>query len=307
MELKKHYLDSYDHHRIPVYRWFVDNPKGAVLILHGMAEHGQRYERLAGELNQAGYTVMAIDHRGHGPDTPDAGLGTFAPENGWKKVLDDVDQVWEHLRKSCPKVPLFVLGHSMGSFITQGWLMRKPEHVVGAVLSGSNFAPRILLKLGRMVTLMESYRIGTSGCSKLVDTLTFGSYNTAFKPVRTQFDWLSRDPAEVDTYIADEHCGFQCTNSLWLDLFQGLLSISSVSALKNIDSQLPLYILGGDKDPVGQAGKGLRKLAGAMSAAGLTDITTDIWPDGRHEMFNEINRDDVSAKLTTWLDHHTPD
>ncbi|MTI12591.1 alpha/beta fold hydrolase [Sansalvadorimonas verongulae] len=311
MDTSKTFLESCDHHRIPIYQWPLENPRGAILVLHGMAEHGLRYARLAQALNAAGYTVMAINHRGHGEDTPEVGLGTFAPENGWNKVLDDVDRAWSYMRKSVrkhthqnsPDTPLFVLGHSMGSFITQAWLMKQPENVAGAVLSGSNFTPATLLKLGRLVTLMESYRIGTSSCSKLVDTLTFGSYNNAFKPVRTSFDWLSRDAAEVDTYIADPLCGFQCTNGLWLDLFQGLLSISSVSALKNIDSQLPLYIVGGDKDPVGQAGKGLRKLAGALVAAGLQDITTDIYPNGRHEMFNETNRDEVTTRLTAWLDN----
>ena len=309
MDFNKFYLDSCDHHRIPVYQWPVEHPKGGVLVLHGMAEHALRYERLAKALNAAGYSVMAINHRGHGEDTPEMGLGTFAPKNGWSKVIDDIDHTWIYfrktIRKSNPNTPLFVLGHSMGSFITQAWLMSQPKDVAGAILSGSSFAPFTLLKLGRLVTLIESYRIGTASCSKLVDTLTFGSYNNAFKPVRTPFDWLSRDPAEVDAYIADPLCGFQCTNGLWLDLFQGLLSISSISALKNIDSQLPLYIIGGNKDPVGQAGKGLRKLAGAMSAAGVRDITTDIYPDGRHEMFNETNRDEVIAKLTAWLDHHT--
>ncbi|WP_281645516.1 alpha/beta hydrolase [Parendozoicomonas sp. Alg238-R29] len=307
MVFSQFHLDSCDHHRIPAYRWSVEHPRGAVLILHGMSEHGQRYARFAEALNKAGYTVMAIDHRGHGPDTPELELGTFAHERGWEKVVEDVDYAWDHLHSFCPGVPLFIFGHSMGSFITQSWLMRKPHHLTGALLSGSNFAPRLLLKLGNLATLIESYRIGRTGCSKLVDTLTFGSYNNAFKPVRTQFDWLSRDSAEVDAYIADKLCGFQCTNGLWLDLFHGLLSISSVSALKKIDSRLPLYITGGDQDPVGQAGKGLQKLADSLSSAGITDITCDIWPNGRHEMLNETNRDEVTAKLLVWLEHHTPD
>ncbi|CAM3695507.1 alpha/beta hydrolase [Parendozoicomonas haliclonae] len=305
MALITRLLDASDFHQIPLHTWQAAAPKATVLILHGMAEHGLRYGRLAETLNQHGYNVAAIDHRGHGQSVHNL-AGIFSTERGWERVLDDVSCAYEHLHENQPELPVFILGHSMGSFITQSWLMQQERKLAGVVLSGSTYNNRILLQLGRMVTRMESLRLGADKTSRLVDLLTFGSYNNGFKPARTPFDWLSADTAEVDAYIADPLCGFQCTNSLWLDLFQGLLSITSLPALQKLDSRLPFYIFGGDRDPVGQNGKGLRKLAHRLTEAGVEHVDLKVWPGGRHEMLNESNRDDVTHQLVQWLDRHIP-
>ncbi len=301
MSEQKFFLPSPDQHQIPVRHWPSDNPKAAVLILHGMAEHSARYQQFAQALNKSGYGAMAIDHRGHGSDTPVEKLGHFADHNGWDKVLADIGRAHQHLCNLYPQKPVYIFGHSMGSFITQAWLLNRPAPVRGVILSGSNFAPPLLLKAGRLVAHFESLRQGTNSHSKLIDTLSFGSYNSGLKPVRTPFDWLSRDTTEVDCYINDPCCGFLCSNQLWLDLFSGLISISSVKNLQNIDPRIPFYILGGSGDPVGQKGKGLQKLADTLTKAGIHDVSLDIWPQGRHEMLNETNRDEVTAKILAWL------
>ncbi|MCL6269294.1 alpha/beta hydrolase [Sansalvadorimonas sp. 2012CJ34-2] len=296
------HLQANDGHQITGYHWQQPDSKAVILLLHGMTEHAARYRSFAETLNKAGYSVVAPNHRGHGPHIPQQQLGWFAESNGWQKVLGDISLVHSFVTDLYPDIPVILMGHSMGSFLAQAWLLNRPEPVSGTILSGSNFAPRLLLKLGKLVAILENARQGTNGHSKLIDTLSFGSYNNAFKPVRTPFDWLSRDSAEVNKYIEDPLCGFLCTNVMWLDLFNGLLSITSIKALKNIDNRLPFYIFGGSKDPVGQQGKGLKQLANSLSKAGSDSITLEIWPEGRHEMLNETNRQEVVIKLLQWLD-----
>ncbi len=304
MVLTTQHLEAGDRHQIPLYLWNIEHPKATVLIAHGMAEHSRRYARIAEQLNRAGYNVAAIDHRGHGENSHSSHQkqGQFAEEQGWDRVLDDIGTAFDFLQAIHDSSRVFVFGHSMGSFIVQAWLIRDRIKPSGVVLSGSTYNCRPMLHIGRFITWLESCRIGRSGTSRLVSLLTFGSYNNGFKPTRTPCDWLSRDADEVDAYIADPDCGFPCTNSLWLDLFQGLLSITSVPALKKINAGLPIYIMGGSRDPVGRNGRGLQQLANKLASAGINDIELDIWPDGRHEMLNETNRDEVTARLIGWLD-----
>ena len=300
-------LNTTDHHQIPVYIWdsVATTHRGVIHISHGMAEYGSRYQRLAEKLNAAGFVVYAHDHRGHGATTGSTGQGYFADHRGWNKVVEDLDTVVEKITQDHPGTPLFLLGHSMGSYILQNYLMEHTSPAHGVILSGSNFAPKALLHLGRMVASMESMRQGKKGHSPLINQLTFAQYNRSFKPNRTAFDWLSRNPDEVDLYASDPLCGFLCSNHLWKDLFDGLLNISSTSALARIDPSLPVLVMGGEKDPV-SAPQGQQKLAKALQKAGLKNVTITLYPDGRHEMFNETNHEQVSNRLIQWIDNYLP-
>lgn len=299
-------LNAIDDHLIPLYKWQqtppAHPPKGVVHISHGMAEHGRRYHRVAEALNQSGYLVYAHDHRGHGQTIKHTGLGFFAHQRGWRKVVDDVDIVVHHLQKQHPTLPLILLGHSMGSYILQTYLSRYPStELAGAVLSGSSFAPDMLLWAGQLVARLECVRQGRFGHSPIIQQLTFNSYNRTFKPNRTEFDWLSRDEQQVDAFIEDPLCGFPCSNRLWLDLFRGMLEIKQPQTLAGINTNLPLLVMGGEKDPI-SAPKGLQKLAKALQKAGVKDVTLSLYPDGRHEMLNEINAEQVTARLIQWTD-----
>lgn len=302
------HLEQPDQHSIPVYQWeATTRPRAVIHISHGMSEYGLRYAALASRLNEAGFIVYAHDHRGHGMTIDQGEQGHFADNNGWQLAVNDIATVVDYIREQHRGLPCFLLGHSMGSYLVQCYLMSShhSKEIQGAILSGSNYASRPLLWFAIAIARLESLRQGKRGHSKLIDLLTFSDFNRRFKPQRTGFDWLSRDHQQVDAYINDPLCGFPCTNRLWTDLFEGLYNICSVNALSTIRNDLPLLIMGGAEDPV-SAPKGQQKLASAYYKAGLLEVTTHIYPDGRHEMFNEINREQVIERLIQWLEGCQP-
>ena len=296
------WLTANDHSRLYVNQWLPDAPpKALIMVSHGMAEHGGRYVRLAEALCGAGYGVFALDQRGHGRTADEGTLGLFAEQDGWNKVVGDLASLNQHIGQQQPGVPIILLGHSMGSYITQAYLLHHSASLHGAVLSGSNFQPVALYRAARLITRAERLRQGLRGRSALIEFLSFGSFNQAFKPNRTAFDWLSRDPDEVDRYLQDPLCGFRCTNQLWFDLLGGLQQISKASNLAQIDPGLPILVIGGECDPVSE-GKRLKSLAHALREAGCQNLQLNIYPQARHEVFNETNRDEVTADVLTWLD-----
>ncbi|MGK9417616.1 lysophospholipase [Pseudomonas cedrina] len=296
------WLTANDRSRLYVNHWMPDGPAKAVLMLsHGMAEHSGRYARLAAALCAAGYGLYALDQRGHGRTADEGTLGLYAEKDGWNKVVGDLASLNQHIGQQQPGLPIFLLGHSMGSYIAQAYLLHHSASLNGAILSGSNFQPVALYRAARVIARAERLRQGLRGRSALIEFLSFGSFNKAFKPNRTAFDWLSRDPAEVDRYINDPLCGFRCTNQLWVDLLGGLQQISKASNLAQIDPGLPILVMGGECDPVSE-GKRLNSLAHALREAGCQHLQLTVYPQARHEVFNETNRDQVTADVLMWLD-----
>ncbi len=294
-------LVTQDGLRLHVNHWHGDQPPRAVVMLsHGMAEHSLRYARLAERLVVAGFDLYALDQRGHGQSAAQGVLGHYADEGGWGKVVGDLASLNHHIRQRYPQTPIFLFGHSMGSYIGMAYLLGHSCSLQGAVLSGSNYQSVALYKAARLIAGFERWRLGPKGRSKVIDFLSFGSFNKAFKPNRTAFDWLSRDPAEVDKYVTDPLCGFVCTTQLWCDLLDGLQYITPTANLAQIDADLPLLIIGGSRDPVSE-GKRLKDLAGAVREAGVRDVQLKIYPEARHELLNESNRDEVTAHLIDWL------
>lgn len=295
------WLTANDRSRVYVNQWLPDGPpKALIMLAHGMAEHSGRYARLAQALCDAGYGLYAPDQRGHGRTADEGTLGLFAEKDGWNKVVGDLASLNQHIGQQAPGVPIILLGHSMGSYIAQAYLLHHSASLNGAILSGSNFQPVALYGAAKVIAHVERLRQGLRGRSALIDFLSFGSFNKAFKPNRTAFDWLSRDPAEVDKYVSDPLCGFRCTNQLWIDLLGGLQQISKASNLAQIDPGLPILIMGGECDPVSE-GKRLKSLANALREAGCQHLELNIYPQARHELFNETNRDAVTADVLTWL------
>lgn len=296
-------LDTADGFPVHVHRWLPDGEtKGIVQIAHGLAEHAARYEHVARALTDAGYAVYADDHRGHGRTIQnDEDRGLFAEERGWATVLDDLHRLNARARADHPGVPAILLGHSMGSFLTQQYLFTFPDSIAGAALSGSNGPAGVLAEIGAVVARAERLRLGKRGRSKLLHTMSFGAYNKPFEPARTEYDWLSRDPATVDAYIADPECGWVATTQLWIDLLGGLRVIAERDRVATIPPGLPIYIFSGSLDPVGGA-KGVAALVELYDQAGLRAVTSRVYEDGRHEMLNETNRDEVIADLLEWID-----
>ena len=295
------WLDASDRSRLFVNLWLPNAPlKAVILLAHGMAEHSARYARLAEAFCAEGYGVYALDQRGHGKTADHGTLGHFADDDGWCKVVGDLASLNQFLGQRHPGVPIVLLGHSMGSYIAQAYLLHHSASLHGAILSGSNFQPVALYRAARQIARFEKLRQGAKGRSALIEWLSFGSFNNKFKPARTAFDWLSRDPTEVDKYATDPLCGFRCTNQLWIDLLGGLQQISKASNLAQIDPGLPLLVIGGECDPVSE-GKRLNDLANALREAGSQSLQLTVYPQARHELFNDINRDEVTTDVLAWI------
>jgi alpha-beta hydrolase superfamily lysophospholipase len=285
-----------------VYRWpdAVAPVRGVVAIAHGTAEHAGRYDAFACYLNSRGYVVEAHDHRGHGRTAPNAeALGFFAERDGWARVVGDLVERLADMRARHPDLKLALFGHSMGSFMAQQVLYQAPQHLAAAILSGSNGKPLPIAALGRYVARLERLRLGRRGRSKLLTGLSFGEFNKRFRPNRTDFDWLSRDPAQVDAYIADPLCGFVCTTQMWIDLLDALPALSKPNRRANIPETMPVLVMSGEADPVGL---NLSELVNGYDKVGMTRVTVKLYRDGRHEMLNELNRDEVFADVADWLD-----
>lgn len=275
-----------------------------LLIAHGMAEHGARYQRMARPLVERGYAVYAPDHRGHGDTSPDpADIGHFADEGGWEVAVGDLEHWVSWCKAQHPDNKLGLLGHSMGSLLTLTLLEgASAAQLDAAVLSATTGKPPAIAKAGRYIARLERMRLGKRGHSKLLDKLSFQDFNSKFKPNRTAFDWLSRDEAEVDAYIADPRCGFLCTVQLWIDLLDATSLITKDDALARIPTGLPLYLFAGGKDPVGDMGKSVQSLHGDLQRLGLTDLALRLYDGARHETLNETNRDEVTQDLVDWLE-----
>jgi alpha-beta hydrolase superfamily lysophospholipase len=284
-----------------VYRWLPDGPvKATIQIAHGLAEHAGRYARLAEALCAAGYAVYANDHRGHGRTaTNAAALGILGERDGWNTCVGDLRELAAQIAADHPGLPMVLLGHSMGSFMVQQFMTEHGELLAGAVLSGSNGKPPPIAPVALLLAHLERLRAGPRGKSAVMRTLFFGAFNRPFRPARTEFDWLSRDEAEVDKYIADPLCGFEPPIGLYIDMIRALAEIARPARQARIPKRLPVYIFHGDSDPVAA---NIRQLLGAYGKAGLTDVTCKTYPGARHECLNEINRDEVTRDLIAWLD-----
>jgi alpha-beta hydrolase superfamily lysophospholipase len=305
-------LQAEDQQQILLDRWQPANEKPAtdvtcravIQILHGLGEHTARYERFAQACATAGIVTVAHNHRGHGEHCVPEQLGHFADSDGWNKVVEDAQLVRRHLLEHYADIPLVVLGHSMGSYIAQCSVMRDPRGVSALILSATTSPPRAQVRVARMLARIESLFNGGNTKSTRLNRMSFGDFNNEFAPNRSAFDWLSRDKHEVDKYIADPACGAVPSSRLWYDLTGGLLEISTRRALRAVPSTLPVLITGGQLDPVGGQ-SGLSKLATRYRKTGHTDLTLKIYKDGRHEMLNEINRDEVTEDIVRWILKHS--
>lgn len=301
-------LATADGTQLHVNRWLPDGPaKAVVQIAHGMAEHSDRYARFAQRLTDAGYAVYANDHRGHGVTAREVrDRGYFADRDGFHTAVEDLHLVSSHAREENSGLPLFLFGHSMGSFLSRGYAIRSGVELDGLVLSGTASDPGLLGRAGQVLATTQGRLRGRRHTSGLMNSLTFGSYNADFKPARTDFDWLSRDESEVDKYVEDEHCGEVFSAGFYADLLGGLRGVNQEANVARVPKDLPIHLIAGSDDPVGNKGQGVQQVADQYSRLGVRDVTTTIWPGARHEVLNETNRDEVMDEVVAWLDAHLP-
>ncbi len=296
------WLTSNDATELYVNHWSsADQPMAIVMIAHGMAEHSQRYARFACALAEQGISVFALDQRGHGLTAKQGTLGHFADKQGWRLVVNDLSCLNHHIRLRYPTTPIFLLGHSMGSYIALAYIMQHSCSMQGAILSGSNYVKTSLrYRIAMALARFERWRLGAKGRSALLDKMVFCPYQRAVKQRRTDFDWLTRDTEQVDAYINDPLCGFTCTTQLWLDLLGGLQQITPVKNMVQIDNDLPLLIIGGDADPINH-GHRLIDLANALRESGNRAVDIRLYPQARHEVLQETNHAEVTADIIQWI------
>ena len=287
--------------------WLPDEgqPKAVVQLVHGISEYVNRYDALARYLAGHGFAVCGEDHLGHGrTGKQDSRFGYFARHDGWTLVTADVRALRQLMGEKYPDVPYFLLGHSMGSFLTRTYLCRYPGEVSGAILSGTGQEPSLIVGAGKLLASLISRFRGPEHISPLVHSLALGAYNKQFAPNRTTADWISRDETVVDTYLADPFCQVMPTVGLYRDMLGGLQYIASRRALSQMDPDTPVYLYSGDQDPVGANGAGVKKVYGYFETYGTKDLTMKLYENGRHEMHNELNKDEVFADIMAWLEEH---
>lgn len=278
-------------------------PRAVLQLVHGIAEHIGRYDRFARFMSDHGYLVSAEDHLGHG-NTPENAedLGYTADKDGWVKMTDNVRALHERIAPQYPGIPYFILGHSMGSFLTRSYLIRYPGTVDACALLGTGQQPESVLKAGLAACRLEQIRLGKRGRSKLLQSLCFGAYNSQFKPNRTESDWVCSVDEVVDAYIADPFCQVMPTVTLMRDMLTGIRFNQQAENLAKMDKTTPVFFLSGDQDPVGSNGKGVRAAYQSFLDAGCGHVRLKLYPGGRHEMLNEHNWQDVYDELLSWFD-----
>lgn len=292
-------LTAADGHPIRTQYWRPDrSPSCVIQVLHGLGEYSDRYGRFAAAASERGFAVVAHDHRGHGPDA--ITVGHVDGARGWLQICRDVETVFASVREEFAGLPVVMLGHSMGSYIAQYFAMNYGGNLAGLILSASTWAVRAQLFPALAIAHLEKLRLGDRGESRLLYQLGFSKFNNRFRPARTPYDWLSRDESEVDKYVADPLCGGPYSCGLWLALLNGLIEISSDNAVSRIPSDLPILITGGSMDPVG-GNKGMGKLAMHYAQTLHQRLTVKIFDGSRHEMLNEINRDDATSAWLDWV------
>lgn len=296
-------LDSTDKkNRLNGFVWLPEGDPSAVLqITHGMAEYIDRYDQFAAYLAENGWAVIGHDHLGHGKSVKsDSELGFFAEQNGDRIVIDDIHLVTLEAKKRFPGKKIFLLGHSMGSFMTRRYLALYSRELDGAIIMGTGNIPGAVAGLGKFCAKTSVRFRGSHYRSKFLTGLALGSNNKPFRPNRTPVDWLSREEGNVDRYVKDPLCGFMFTSAAFRDFFTVLSSLARKEGFDTIRRSIPLLITSGDEDPVGGK-KACPAVKAQYDALGFTDVTLKMYPEDRHEILNEIDKDTVFADILGWL------
>jgi len=286
-------------------RWEPDggSVRAVLQICHGVAEHIARYDAFARYLNGLGIAVVGHDHLGHGLSLPEGGTPVyFGAGSTWNTVVDDIYVLHQRIRLWYPDVPLCIMGHSMGSFLTRTYLIRYPGTVKAAVIMGTGWQPKAVIAGGMAVAKAVGAVVGENGTSDLVTNLAFGAYNKLFAPNRTSCDWLSADEGNVDAYMADPLCGADATVGLFRQMLSGIRFNQKLSNLRQMDPRIPVLFVAGEKDPVGDCGNGVRRTYQEFRRAGVQDCTLKLYPGLRHEILNEkAQQQQIFEDIGQWL------
>lgn len=297
-----HYFDSCGKGKIHYCKWMPEGqPKAVLQILHGIAEHVYRYDDFANFLTSQGYAVVADDHMGHGGSIGEDGTKGYF-HGGWFAAVDDSMKLMKNTMAEYPDVPYILFGHSMGSFMARSILAKYPDSgISAAIICGTGWQPTFALPALAKVIDSMGKKAGEEAPNEQLDQLIFGGYTKGIENVRTSKDWLTRDEKIVDAYVADPLCGFVASSGLLRDMMLGIHYIQLTKHLDNMKKHLPVFFIAGDKDPVGANGKGVKQTAQAFKKTGMINVALKLYPDCRHEILNELNKQEVYEDITKWI------
>ncbi|MCM3360146.1 alpha/beta hydrolase [Psychrobacillus sp. MER TA 171] len=292
-----------DGHLIYVMRCIpTDTPIGHVHLMHGLAEHIERYDEFVDFLVDKGFIVSGHDHRGHGKTAVKNGqLGYFADRAGFERITEDVREVLLTVREGLTNLPLILFGHSMGSFVARRYMQKYSDSLSKVILSGSAYDPGVLGNIGKLIGKAASKIKTPQAESPLLNSLAFGGFNKKVAHPETPFDWLTRDGEEVRKYIEDPLCGFIPSNQLYVDMFGGMRAIHKESEIMKVRKGLPVLMISGAKDPVGKDGKDVFKVAEGMKKVGMKNITVQLIEDARHELLKELGKEQTMEFIYKWM------
>ncbi|MBP1926028.1 alpha-beta hydrolase superfamily lysophospholipase [Sedimentibacter acidaminivorans] len=301
------YYDSADLiTKIHAIKWVPDGEIKCILqIAHGMLEHIERYDEFANAMADLGIVVSGNDHLGHGSSLINEECrGFFSEGDGNKVVIDDMNKLNTILKEEYPNASYFILGHSMGSFLVRQYITIYNSGINGAIIVGTGHQPYALLKTGLIITKLIATFKGWRYRSKFVNNLAIGNNNKKFQPSRTNVDWLSRDKKIVDEYIKDKKIKFIFTLNSYYNMFKGMLTLYDDNNLKKMLKDLPIILLSGDQDPVGNFGKDIVILYDKYKKLGIKDVSYILYKEDRHEILNELDREKVYKDIGDWILHH---
>ena len=278
----------------------LDKPKASIIILHGMAEHQNRYKNFADYLVSLGYDVFTYDHRGHGTDKKLGELGFIAPQHGYQLLIEDATNICNYIYDNNPSGKLFLLGHSMGSIIARN-VIQTFDKFHGVLLTGTPYPHKLLTSSGLILASLVIKFKGPKHISPFLNTLMFGNKKYTSLSSRTAFDWLTRSNPVVGAYIHDPYCGFICTASFYHDLLKMIKQITTKKNIRITKHDLPLFLASGEKDPVTDYGKSMKTYSTVLKRCGFSNITVKLYPDCRHELLNELNRNEIYSDIQTWI------
>lgn len=296
--------DGYESY---IYRWEPEENAeivGVIQLMHGSCEHSKRYNDFAKFLTDNGYIVYSNDLRGHGLSVKvKEDLGYFGDKNGWNIVVEDLFELTQYIKQRHRGLKLIIIGHSMGSFLARHYAIVHGAEINAIIAIGTAHNPKTLLKLGKFLAERDIRKNGLKHRSDLLNKMSYDSFSNQFKPIRTKQDWLTRDEDIVNRYIEDELCGFIFTSSGFKDMFEGLLFITNRKNIIKTPKELPFMLLSGEKDPVGGNGKMVYKAFKEYKKAGLKNIQMKLYKDMRHEILNEIGKEEVYKNILNWISH----
>ena len=311
MLMKSFTLKMDDGYELCCNRWQPDAEeeiKGVIQLHHGLAEHSLRYDRFGSILAENGWVLNAYDMRGHGRSAETAdknGTGMFgklADKKGFDRAVLDLKSVTDNLKNDFPGKKTILMGHSFGSFVSQGFIEEYGKDIDACILCGTAGPRPGLVTMGSIAAHLITFFTGKNRCLKLLDTLSFGSYNARVENPKTPYDWLSKNAANVDMYIMDNWCGFPLTNSFYCSMTEGLMKIHKAKNIKKIPTELPVFFIWGSDDPVGSYGETIKQLIDIYKSNGMEKLAQKEYPGDRHELLNEDNKEEVEKDIIDWID-----